>query len=63
MDVGNEMEIFITLTKYYSQQQREEGKPLLGVNYLAYLHNLLGTPPNDRVQRKAFFKMDSGAGS
>ena len=29
MEVGNEMGIFITLTKYNTCQQREEGKPLL----------------------------------
>ena len=34
MVVGNEMEIFITLTKYNIHQQREEGKPLLAVYYL-----------------------------
>ena len=28
------MEIFITLTKYNTGQQREEGKPLLVVYYL-----------------------------
>ena len=32
-EVGNEMEIFITLTKYNTLQQHEEGKPLL-VYYL-----------------------------
>ena len=30
-EVGNEMEIFITLTKYNTQQRREKGKPLLVV--------------------------------
>ena len=29
MEVGNEMEIFITLTKYDTQQMDEESKPLL----------------------------------
>ena len=29
--VGNEMEIFITLTKYNTHQHHEEGKPLLVV--------------------------------
>ena len=32
--VGNEMEIFITLTKYNTCQQGEEGKPLQMVYYL-----------------------------
>ena len=30
-EVGNEMEIFITLTKYNTYQWREEGNPLLMV--------------------------------
>ena len=34
MEVGNEMEIFITLMIYNTRQQREEGKPLLVVYYL-----------------------------
>ena len=31
MEVGNQMEIFITLTKYNTRQRSEEGKPLLVV--------------------------------
>ena len=34
MEAGNEMEIFITLTKYNTCQRCEEGKPLLVVYYL-----------------------------
>ena len=34
MEVGNKMEIFITLTKYNPCQQYQEGKPLLVVYYL-----------------------------
>ena len=34
MEVRNEMEIFITLTKYKTCQRCEEGNPLLVVNYL-----------------------------
>ena len=34
MEVGNEMEILITLTKCNTCQRREEGNPLLVVNYL-----------------------------
>ena len=34
MEVGNEIEIFITLTKYNTCQQLEEGKPLQVVYYL-----------------------------
>ena len=34
MEVGNEMEIFIALTKYNTRQQHEEGKPLLVIYYL-----------------------------
>ena len=33
-EVGNEMEIFIALTKYNTHQRRDEGKPLLVVYYL-----------------------------
>ena len=33
-EVGNEMEIFITLTKYNNRQWREKGKPLLVAYYL-----------------------------
>ena len=29
-EVGNEMEIFITLNKYNTRQQREEGTPWIG---------------------------------
>ena len=29
MEVGNEMEIFISLTKYNTHQRRDEGKPQL----------------------------------
>ena len=32
------MEIFITLTKYNTRQQHEEGKPLLVVYYLISLY-------------------------
>ena len=31
MEVGNEMEIFITLIKYYTHQRYKEGKPQLVV--------------------------------
>ena len=34
MEVGNEMEIFIALTKYYTCLQRKEGNPQLVVPYL-----------------------------
>ena len=34
------MEIFIKLTKYNTRQQREEGKPLLVVYYLAFLEHI-----------------------
>ena len=34
-EAGNEMEIFITLTKYNTQQQHEEGEPLLVVTTYA----------------------------
>ena len=34
MEVGNEMEIFITLIKYNTRQWQEEDKPLLVVYYL-----------------------------
>ena len=41
MEIGNEMEIFITLTKYNIHQQREEGKPLLAVyNWVSILSPL-----------------------
>ena len=33
-EVGNEVEIFIILTKYNTQQQHEEGKPMLVVSTL-----------------------------
>ena len=33
-EVGNEMEIFITLTKYNTRRWCGEGNPLLVVNYL-----------------------------
>ena len=45
MEVGNEIEIFITLTKYNTRQWHEEGNPLLVVNYLVYFH-LLTIVPN-----------------
>ena len=45
MEVGNEMEIFITLTKYNTQQWRGDGNPLLVVNYVAY-YFLLTTVSN-----------------
>ena len=47
MEVENEMEIFITLTKYNTPQQHEEGKPLLVVYYLISLL----TPAQYSVQR------------
>ena len=34
--VRNEMEIFITLTKENTHHWREEGNPLLVMNYLEY---------------------------
>ena len=34
MEFGNEIEIFITLIRYYTRQQPEEGKPPLVVYYL-----------------------------
>ena len=39
MEVENEMDIFITLTKYNTRQGREEGKPLLVVYYLISMLN------------------------
>ena len=47
MVVGNEMEIFITLTKYNTSQWREEGKPLLMVYYLISI----SSPSHNSVQR------------
>ena len=38
------MEIFITLTKYNTCQRREEGNPLLVVNYLVSIYGICHTP-------------------
>ena len=46
MEVGNEMKIFITLTKYNTCQQREEGNPLLVVDYLVRILPSLTTVSN-----------------
>ena len=45
MEVGNEMEIFITRTKYNTCQRHEEGNQLLVVNYLVSI-----LPPYNSVQ-------------
>ena len=37
MEVGNEMETFIKLTKYNTRQWHEEGNPPLVMNYLVSL--------------------------
>ena len=46
MDTENEMEIFITLTKYNTCQRCEDGKPL---QVMYYLISIL-TPPHTSVQ-------------
>ena len=46
IQVGNEIEIFITLTKYNTCQPCEEGKPLLVVYYLISIL----TAPHNSVQ-------------
>ena len=45
MEVRNEMEIFITWTKYNTRQWREEGKPLLEVYYLISIFNVFNARP------------------
>ena len=47
MEFGNEMEIFITLTKYSTRQLYEHGNSLLMVNYLVGIL----TPSYNSVRR------------
>ena len=46
MEVRNEMEIFIALTKYNTHQQHEEGKPLLVQYYFVSILPPLTIMPN-----------------
>ena len=56
MVIGNEMGIFITLSKYNTQRRREEGKPLLVFYYfVSILCYLSRTLPNGQVWHKAFY--------
>ena len=46
MEVVNEMEIFITLTKYNTCQQCKEGKPIDSGDYLGSIFTPLTIVPN-----------------
>ena len=57
MEVGNEMEIFITLTKYNTHQQREEVNPLLIVYYLISIFTLLTIVSNVSMRRNGTYPL------
>ena len=59
-EVGNEMKIFITLTKYNTHQQCEEGNPMLMGKYLASLLPHLTTVSNIFMRNGTYLLMFIG---